>query len=198
MKSIFAKDLWEFCVEGIKKIKNLLTLKSLNQFENFSLYALSTLYGIELLDDNVQMCVMNLYQEYYESYFNVTQKFNVKLKQKVLDSAKCIIKSNIRQGNFLTKLTANEHLIVFSEWKILNKLIPNTKNIIVSRTEYTLLDIYHKKENLPGTLINKRSQLINTQQSLFDEEAHDITYEKYAYISTKITDVYKEEIERYE
>ena len=57
----------------------------INQFESFSLYALSTLYGIELLDDNVQMCVMNLYQEYYECYFTIAQKFNIKLKKKVLN-----------------------------------------------------------------------------------------------------------------
>jgi len=169
----------------------------INQFENFSLYALSTLYGIELLDDNIQMCVMNLYQEYYEYYLKITQKFKVKLKQKVLDSAKCIIKSNIKQGNFLTQLTANKYLIVFSEWKIVNQLTSKTKNIIVSRTEYTLQDIYHKKENSLGTLINKRSQLINAQQSLFDEEAHDIDDEKFAYVSTKITEIYKEEMEKY-
>lgn len=173
--------------------------QNINQFENFSLYALSTLYGVELLDDNVQMCVMNLYQEYYEHYLNLAQKFKVKLKQKVLDSAKCIIKSNIRQGNFLTQLTANEYLIVFSEWKILNKITSTTKSIIVSRTEYTLQDIHHQKENPQGTLINKRRQLINTQRSLFDEELHvDTGNEKYAYIKTKIIDVYKEEVERYE
>lgn len=171
----------------------------INQFESFSLYALSTLYGIELLDDNAQMCVMNLYQEYYEFYFNIAQKFNVKLKKKVLDSAKCIIKLNIRQGDFLTQLTASGDVIVFCEWKMAKRITKQTKNIVVSRTEYTLQDIYSKKENKIGTLVNKRRPLINNQQSLFDcDEQLDIKPDKYRYISVKITEMYKEEMERYE
>lgn len=172
---------------------------NINQFENFSLYALSTLYGIELLDDNIQMCAMNLYQEYYEYYFKVAQKFNVKLKKKVLDSAKCIIKSNIRQGNFLTQLTANGNSIVFCEWKMVNEITKQTKNITVSRTEYTLQDIYNKQENEIGALVDKIKPLMNNQQLLFnDNEQLDDELEKYRYVNTKITDVFKEEMEKYE
>mgnify|MGYP000098872920 CR=1 FL=1 len=171
----------------------------INQFESFSLYALSTLYGIELLDDNVQMCVMNLYQEYYECYFTIAQKFNIKLKKKVLDSAKCIIKSNIRQGNFLTQLTASGDMIVFCEWKMAKRMTKQTKNIVVSRTEYTLQDIYSKEENKIGTLVNKIRPLINNQQSLFDcDEQLVIKPDKYRYVTVKITEIYKEEMERYE
>jgi hypothetical protein len=172
---------------------------NINQFENFSLYALSTLYGIELLDDNVQMCVMNLYQEYYEHYLNIAQKFNVRLKNKVLNSAKCIIKSNIRQGNFLTQLTTNGNLIVFSEWKMLKQPTKRTRNIIVSRTEYTLQDIHNNNKNEIGSLVDKKIPLANYQLSLFDEEPYlDIKHEKSRYINTKITNVYKEWTEKYE
>jgi len=171
----------------------------INQFENFSLYALSTLYGIELLDDNIQMCVMNLYQEYYEYYFKIAQKFNVKLKKKVLDSAKCIIKSNIRQGDFLTQLTANGDVIIFCEWRLVKGITKQTKNIMVSRTGYTLQDIYGKKENEIGTLMGKIKPLANNQQLLFDyDEPLEIQTDKYHYVSVVITDIYKEEVERYE
>src|SRR5690625_3297407 len=34
----------------------------ITRFENHSLLALSTLYGVELLEDNAQKCVMNMYQ----------------------------------------------------------------------------------------------------------------------------------------
>ena len=40
----------------------------LTQYENYSLLALSTLYGIELLEDNAQICVMNMYETYYDYY----------------------------------------------------------------------------------------------------------------------------------
>ena len=171
----------------------------INQFENFSLYALSTLYGVELLDDNLQMCVMNLYQEYYEYYSQVAKKFDATLKKKVLDSAKCIIKSNIRQGNFLTKLTSNGDAIIFSEWKITTRITKLTKNIKVDRTEYTFHDIYNSIENEVGTLSSKMRVLTNNQQSLFDYDGQlDIESDKYRYVNTKIIDTYKEEMEKYE
>ena len=171
----------------------------INQFENFSLYALSTLYGIELLEDNIQMCVMNLYQEYYENYLKIVRNFNVKLKNKVLDSAKCIIKSNIRQGDFLTQLTANGDLIVFCEWKIIKPLTKQTKIISVSRTEYTLQDIHNKKSNETGKRVYEIKPLGNNQLSLLDfDEYSDVKSDKYRYVNSKITDIYKEEMERYE
>ena len=41
---------------------------SIRQYTHHSLYALSTLYGIELLEDNAQMCVMNLFEVYKDFY----------------------------------------------------------------------------------------------------------------------------------
>ena len=65
--------------------------KDLVQFENYSLLALTTLYGIELLEDNAQTCVMNMFQKYYDYYKEQIQYHKGKMNQKVLDSAKRII-----------------------------------------------------------------------------------------------------------
>ena len=72
----------------------------LTSYESYSLLALTTLYGIELLEDNAQTCVMNMFQLYYDNYKEQVQHHNGIVKKKVLDSAKEIISSNIRQGNF--------------------------------------------------------------------------------------------------
>lgn len=162
----------------------------INQYENFSLYALSTLYGVELLEDNIEMCVMNLYQKYYEYYLEIAKKLNSGFKEEVLNSAKCIIKSNIRQGDFLTQLTNSNTSIIFSEWKSLKSITKKTKDIIISRKEYKLQDIYKNNSN----------QSINVQLSLFadSDEQPDINSTKYNYINVKIVDVYKEELEVYE
>ena len=42
--------------------------ESLEQYENYSLLALSTLYGVELLEDNAQTCVMNMFQVFNDLY----------------------------------------------------------------------------------------------------------------------------------
>lgn len=74
--------------------------RNLSQYENYSLFALTTLYGIELLEDNAQTCVMNMFQKYYDKYKEQVEHHNGEIKEKILDSAKKIISLNICNGNF--------------------------------------------------------------------------------------------------
>lgn len=169
--------------------------EDITRFENYSLLALSTLYGVELLEDNAQKCVMNMYQVYYDAYLRQVSEHSSKVKNRVLDSAKLIISKNIAQGNFLTKLSVTGNPLVFSEWQVIN-LRKNTKTINVQRTEYTLEEILEgvKKEN--GVLSGysfKEEQL--DLFSLIDEDINNVEEIKMKYIPVKITDVYKEEME---
>lgn len=168
------------------------------QFENYSLLALTSLYGIELLEDNAQTCVLNMFQAYYEIYQGQVQHHNGKMKQKVIDSAKEIISSNIRQGNFLTREAIDGKPLVFSEWSSIN-MRKTTKKIKIQRTEYTLDEIYGNVEKESGKTINK---VINTAQQykqldmfdLLDEDENEIPKEM-RYIPVNIIDVYKAEME---
>ena len=117
----------------------------LTRYENYSLLALSTLYGVELLEDNAKKCVMNMYQVYYEEYRQQAIVHCAKVKNKVLDSAKLIISNNIAQGNFLTKLSADGNPIIFSEWQPVN-FRKDAKTIRIQRTEYTIDDILDNVE----------------------------------------------------
>ena len=169
------------------------------QYENYSLLALTTLYGIELLEDNAQTCVMNMYQQYYDSYQKQIKYHNGKVNQKVLDSAKKIISLNIANGNFLSRKGVDGRAIVFSEWIPIN-LRKNTKNIRVQRTDYTLDEIYEnaKKEN--GSVLqqeNNEPEQMNIFSFLDDEldKTTDKLHQKVQYKIVKIIDVYKEEME---
>lgn len=171
-------------------------------FENYALLSLSTVYGIELLEDNAQKCVMNLYHCFYDYYLKMQKESNAKIKKKVLDSAKLIISNNIVQGDFLKKITSEGRPIVFSEWEPLN-LNRSIKSLKVQRTEYTLESI------LEGTNENRyviNPQTKNEQLDIFsggflDEEFDDevgtpiIDEKTFRYVPVKITDVYKEEME---
>ena len=108
-----------FLVELLKRrLKYLLnSTSSMSEYENLSLLSLSTIYGIELLEDNTQKCVINIYMCYFAYYEKALKKYEKKVKKKVLDSAKTIISANIAQGNFLTKKTINNKPIVFSDLK---------------------------------------------------------------------------------
>ncbi len=188
-----------FLIEVLKRKIKMVGEKygdNLGMYENYSLLALSTLYGVELLEDNARKCIINIYQVYYEAYQRQAKKHGKKAKIKVLNSAKLIISKNIVEGNFLTKISANSQPIVFCEWKAIN-LHKATKTIIVQRTEYTLFDIVDGVEKENG---ETSRHLANTEQldmfSLFDSENITKTQKKQMkYIPVKIVDLYKEEME---
>lgn len=168
----------------------------LTRYENYSLLALSTLYGVELLEDNAQKCVMNMYQVYYEAYQQQAIEHGAKMKNKVLDSAKLIISNNIAQGNFLTKLSANGNPIVFSEWDPVN-LHKYVKTIKVERTEYTLEDILNGIEKESGEPLTHsvKAEQLDLFDFFDDEEVTETARKRMKYVPVKITDVFKEEME---
>lgn len=172
--------------------------KDLIQYENYSLLALTTLYGIELLEDNAQTCVMNMFQQYYDKYKEQVEHHGGKLKEKVLDSAKKIISLNICNGNFLTRKSADGSPLVFSEWQPIN-MRKTLKNIKIQRTEYTLDEICGSVKKESGRAINNLLQE-PVQLDLFDfleDESENINefQKEMRYIPVKITDVYREEME---
>ncbi len=166
------------------------------KFENYSLLALSTLYGVELLEDNAKKCVMNMYQIYYETYLKQATEQSKEVKNKTLSSAKLIISNNIVQGNFLTKLTTKGNPIVFSEWQPIN-LCKEDRTIKVQRTEYTLQDILNgiKKESGEPTIHSMKEEQLSLFDFIEDGEAVDKKEKRLKYVPIKITDVYKEEME---
>lgn len=172
--------------------------KDLTQYENYSLLALTTVYGIELLEDNAQTCVMNMFQLYYDKYKEQVEHHGGELKDKVLDSAKKIISLNICNGNFLTRKSVDGNPLVFSEWQPIN-MSKTSKNIKIQRTEYTLDEIYERVKKENGRAINKFIQE-PVQLDLFDfleDESENINeiQKEMRYIPVKIIDVYKEEME---
>ncbi|EOD03401.1 Methylase [Lactobacillus delbrueckii subsp. jakobsenii ZN7a-9 = DSM 26046] len=103
-----------FLVEILKrKMKVALEQsKNITKFEDNSLLALSSLYGIELMEDNVEMLVMNMLQEFISDYLSGIHAINPDAKQneKIIKSAKVIIRANMAQGDALT-----DDPIIFSE-----------------------------------------------------------------------------------
>ena len=190
-----------FLVAILERKLNMVSEKynrNLSQYENYSLFALTTLYGIELLEDNAQTCVMNMFQKYYDKYKEQVEHHNGEIKEKILDSAKKIISLNICNGNFLTRKSVDGSPIVFSDWQAIN--IRNaSKNIKIQRTEYTLDEIYDRVKKENGRAINRLIQE-PVQLDLFDfleDESEKISevQKEMRYIPVKIIDVYKEEME---
>ena len=187
-----------FLVEVLRrKMKVALSQsKSADEFDDKSLVALSTLYGIELMEDNVEMLVMNMFSQFSFDYQSGIKQLGGSPNEEVLESAKVIIQANMVQGNALTKIDGDGNPIVFSEWQLL-PIVGNIKHQRVQRLEYTFQDILDGKEKSQGVLTHKDSEELDLFDFLDEdynpeEEEQDI---KKQYVPVRITKVYKKELE---
>ena len=138
---------------------------SIETFEQNSLIALTSLYGIELLVDNTELLVMHMYR---------VSKYHASENKKVVKSALTILKANLVQGDALTGKNKNGDDIVFSEWT----LLPVKRGVQkVQRTEYTLEAIRTDGPSLDG-----QPQVHGSEElTLFDleEDPEKITPHKF-------------------
>jgi len=89
------------------------------EYEMYSLIAVSSLYGIDLLEDNIHECRNRLFNIFNEKYTDI---FKNNAKDALRDSIKRILDLNIIQGDALHFITVghNPQPIVFSEWSPVN------------------------------------------------------------------------------
>ncbi len=90
------------------------------QFEFNSIIAISSIYGIDILEDNVLECRNHLFNIFNEEYYKKLYKDS--RKQSYKDSAQYILSLNIVWGDALTMKTMSnpEEAIMFPEWSPIN------------------------------------------------------------------------------
>lgn len=151
------------------------------EMQNNFLLVLSTLYGIELMEDNIEMLVMNMNNVFRDMYFNTFEAEDQSTK--ILKSAQTIISANMSQGDALTRKTVTGKPIIFSEWK------PIGKNK-VQRTDYTFDSIIEGG----GPLGSVQKQY--EQMDLFAEDNSESNDENVQhYLPVKWEDIYKRLVE---
>lgn len=109
-----------FLVEVLRrKLRTVDKKNSRNRkhWERDALLSVCSLYGIELLPDNVNSCRARLFEILASLY---KSRFKVPLSEEVGRSAAFVLARNIVQGNALTLLRADNQPIVFSEWSPIN------------------------------------------------------------------------------
>ncbi|KRL14620.1 N-6 DNA methylase [Schleiferilactobacillus perolens] len=159
----------------------------LDSYEQNSLIALCSLYGIELMEDNVKLLAMNMYQTFFNQYSKEATKYGGKVNTHVIESAKVIISANMAEGDALKQITKDGQPIILSEWK----LLPIKRNIRkVHRIEYTLTAIINNE----GPVVSGTVERTSKQLSLFADDDHSETSAAYEFLPVKITEVYKQKM----
>lgn len=93
--------------------------KSQLEYERNAVLSVSSIYGIDILEDNVQKCRNILHNIFDEKY---TGLFKDGAQNKCRDTVRYILQRNIILGDALTLKTLgyNPEPIVFSEWSLVN------------------------------------------------------------------------------
>jgi hypothetical protein len=93
--------------------------KSQLDYERYAVLAISSIYGIDILEDNVQQCRDRLFGIFERNY---SRLFKDKTESKCREATRFILEHNIIWGDALTLKTVGEKpgYIVFSEWSPVN------------------------------------------------------------------------------
>ena len=93
--------------------------KSQIEWERYSVIVVSSIYGVDILEDNAEECQERLFNIFSKIYIN---NFGTNCKLELIKSIKFILNRNILWGNaldFTNPITKKP--IVFSEWSMINE-----------------------------------------------------------------------------
>lgn len=109
--------------------------KSQLEYERNAVLAVSSIYGIDILEDNVKECRKRLFDIFGQKY---TGHFKQMIKKECMYTVKYILEKNIIWGDALDLKTVGENPqpIIFSEWSPINGSMFKRRDF----TFYGLLD----------------------------------------------------------
>ncbi len=116
------------------------------EYERYAVLAVSSLYGIDLLADNIENCRNRLFYLFDDNYLSLYQR---KAKKECRKTVKYILERNIIQGDALTLKTVgdNPQPIIFSEWSFV-------KGSMVKRRDFAFHELIPEKEQKQMTLFS--------------------------------------------
>lgn len=149
--------------------------KSSYDYERYALLALGSIYGVELLMDNVLTCRERLYKIWETKYRKA-----VKVKDRnddILESAKYILEKNIICGNALSLHVVDEHgndtsaPIIFSQWAF-------ATGPMMKREDYSFEELLAREET---SLAQNNQQIeLNLDQTVSSDNDEGTLIKEYA------------------
>jgi len=117
------------------------------EFERYAVIAISSIYGVDILEDNVVECRNRLFEIFNKQY---TTFYKANCKEECRTSIKYILEKNILWGDALTLKTVGNEVepIIFSEWSAVN-------GSMIKRRDFTLANLLEAEASkVPGGLFD--------------------------------------------
>ena len=134
--------------------------KSQLEYERHAVIAVGSIYGIDILADNVKACQQRLFDVFNTDYKALYKRA---CKSTYLNTIQYILSRNILHGDALTLKTVCSELnspkpIVFSQWK-------SVSGSLIKRHDYQFSELFEDAQtNVADDLfISKQNQLISDQ-----------------------------------
>lgn len=89
--------------------------KSPFDYERYSVLAMTSLYGVDILEDNAEECRQRLF-DIWDKEYTTNAKFQA--NEQCREAVRFILRKNILCGDALTMLQADGSPIVFAEWSL--------------------------------------------------------------------------------
>jgi len=102
--------------------------KNPDDYERYSIIAITSIYGVELLEDNTIECRRRMYNIWNNDYTRVCGKYS---NDESRETVKFILQKNILNGDALSLRQLNGEPIIFAEWTALN-------GVLLKRRDYRL------------------------------------------------------------
>jgi SAM-dependent methyltransferase len=137
--------------------------KSQLEYERYAILALSSIYGIDILEDNAEACRKRLFEVFDASY---TRLFKKKVKNQCRETARYVLHRNIVHGDALSLKTAGENPqhIVFSEWSFIN-------GSLIKRRDFAFTELLQSVEENEPSLFDMTERLqSDTGETVFIPE----------------------------
>lgn len=142
-----------FLAEILRRKLNVVKERYQHQLDNYEMYSISaiaSIYGVDILQDNVNDCIERLYNIWLQEYKKVMKNNE---DERVKQACHYILSKNILCGDALTMLKNDGTPIIFAEWKF-------ATGTMIKRRDYEL------------------SKILETEQITNTEEFNLFTYDE--------------------
>lgn len=123
-----------FLIEILRRKLKLVGLRyerSQAEYERYAFLAISNIYGIDILEDNIEICRDRLFDLVQEDY---TGLYKERTKNEFFTATRHVLAQNILWGDALTLKTPaeNPEPIVFAEWSPVNSSLIKRRDFVFS------------------------------------------------------------------
>lgn len=148
-----------FLVEILRRKLNVVKeryKKNPLEYEKYAVLAITSIYGVELLHDNVEECRKRLFDIFDKEY---VENCKTEINDECRNAVKFILKRNVLCGDALTLKTNNGEPIIFSEWSLV-------MGNMIKRRDFRLDELMEGQNN------KVQMSIFMNQNWEYDEEIH--------------------------